>query len=193
MLCLMIITVTCSECSAVVNLKGKLSYLYETEAPQEKDETPQRRILPKKGDIAVLVEGDDKQHIAMAEVMIIEELASRGYRIVDEAKMKRIKAAAARAKAAIYALEGNVEGILSLNANYSAAATVIARVRADRPRMNELLVYTGTASVELLAVTSNGKKLGGRTANSKVIEYTVGGTMRKALYEAVREGMRQFF
>lgn len=189
----MIITVTFSESSAVTRLKGKLSDLYETEAPREKNETPQRRILPKKGDIAVLVECDDKQHRAIAEAMIIEELRSRGYRIVDEAKMKKIKAAAARAKAAIYALEGNVAGILSLNAHYSAAATVVARVQAEYPRKNELQLYTGTASVVLLAVTSGGKKLGGRVADAKTIGYSIDETMRKSLYEAVRNGMQQFF
>ena len=130
-LCLILILLASVEAYAIT--LGKLSGLYKDNTTEQQDTTPQRRILPKKGDIAVLVEGDNKQHVAMAEAMIIEELASRGYRIVDEAKMKQIKAASARAKAAIYALEGNVAGILSLNAHYSAAATVIARVQAEYP------------------------------------------------------------
>lgn len=190
-LCLILILLASVEAYAIT--LGKLSGLYKDNNTEQQETTPQRRILPKKGDIAVLVEGDNKQHVAMAEAMIIEELASRGYRIVDEAKMKQIKAASARAKAAIYALEGNVAGILSLNAHYSAAATVIALVQAEYPRMNDLRLYTGTASVVLLAVTSGGKKLGGRTADSQFIGYSIEETMRKSLYEAVRNGMQQFF
>lgn len=190
-LCLTLILSTAVEANAGVRLKGKLSDLYGG-GTKEKETAP-RRILPKKGDIAVLVEGDDKQHRAIAEAMIIEELRSRGYRVVDEAKMKRIKAVAARAKAAIYALEGNVAGILSLNAHYSAAATVVARVQAEYPRMNEFQLYTGTASVVLLAVTSGGTKLGGRVADGKTIGYSIDETMRKSLYEAVKNGMQQFF
>ena len=190
-LCLLLILSTISESQAGILLKGKLSDLDDNRQPQE---TPKnRRILPKRGDIAVLVEGDNKQHIAIAEAMIIEELASRGYRVVDEAKMKRIKAAAARAKAAIYALEGNVAGILSLNAHYSAAATIVARVQAGQPRMNEFQLYTGTASVVLLAVTSGGVKLGGRTADAKTVGYTIDETRQDALKQAVREGMLQLF
>ncbi|MBQ7193191.1 MAG: hypothetical protein IJR98_02320 [Synergistaceae bacterium] len=189
---LLLILSMSADAKAGILLKGKLSGLYENE-PAEQQESPQRRILPKKGDIAVLVEGSNGQHKAMAEAMIIEELASRGYRVVDEAKMKRIKAAAARAKAAIYALEGNVAGILSLNAHYSAAATVVARVEAERPRLNEFQLYTGTASVVLLAVTSGGQKLGGRVADAQFVGYTIDETMRKSLYNAVREGMKQFF
>ena len=192
-LCIMLIMSAAVEAHSGTRLKGKLSDLYGSGIKEEEDTAPQRRILPKRGDIAVLVEGDDRQHRAMAEAMIIEELTSRGYRIVDEAKMKRIKAAAARAKAAIYALEGNVAGILSLNAHYSAAATVVARVQAEYPRMNEFRLYTGTASVVLLAVTSGGKKLGGRVADAKIVGYSIDETMRKALYEAVKNGMQQFF
>lgn len=196
-LCLILLLLLGIEAHAGILLKGKLSGLYENEdnyAEQQNDTMPQRRILPKRGDLAVLVEGDDKQHRAIAEAMIIEELTSRGYRIVDEAKMKQIKAAAARAKAAIYALEGNVAGILKLNAHYSAAATVIARVQAEYPRMNETGLYTGSASVVLLAVTSGGKKLGGRTAYAeKIIGFSIEETMRKSIYQAVRNGMQQFF
>lgn len=191
-LCLVLI-LSAAEADAKILLKSKLSDTYRDEPKEQNDTASQRRILPKRGDIAVLVEGDNKQHRAMAEAMIIEELASRGYRIVDEAKMKRIKAAAARAKAAIYALEGNVAGILSLNAHYSAAATVVARVEAEYPRLNEFRLYTGTASVVLLAVTSGGKKLGGRTADAQFIGYSIDETMRKSLHEAVKNGMKQFF
>ncbi len=151
-----------------------------------------RRILPRHGDIAVIVQGEDSHHVAIAEAMIIEELINRGYRVVDEAKMKRIKMAAARAKAAQYAWEGNIEGLLKLNGNYSVAATVIARVRAETPELNEYELYTGTASVAIMAV-SGPKKLGGRTAEAKPSGFSIDEAMRKSLQEAVRNGMQQFF
>ena len=182
-----------SESYAEIRLKGKLSDLYDS-PPQNNNNVPHsdRRILPRRGDIAVIVEGDDRQHIAIAEVMIIDELINRGYKVVDEAKMKRIKMAAAKAKAAQYAWEGNIEGLLKLNGNYSVSATVLARVRAEYPRKNEYRLYTGTASVTLMAV-AGAKKLGGRLADSKVVGYTVEETMRKSLQEAVQSGMQQFF
>lgn len=190
-LCLTMILSLFSEAQAKILLKSKLSG--SGSEPVQHDEPKHRRVLPKRGDIAVIVEGSNKQHVAIAEAMIIEELASRGYRVVDEAKMKRIKAAAARAKAAIYALEGNVAGILSLNAHYSAAATIVARVQAGEPRLNEFRLYTGTASVVLLAVTSGGKKLGGKTAEAKTVAYTADETRQNALKQAVRDGMLQLF
>ena len=181
------------ESQAGIRLKGKLSGS-SVSSSSNNNYAPQsdRRILPRRGDIAVIVEGDDRQHVAIAEAMIIEELINRGYRVVDEAKMKRIKMAAARAKAAQYAWEGNIAGLLKLNGNYSVSATILARVRAEYPRENEFQLYTGTASVVLMAVAGP-KKLGGRTADSKVVAYSIEETMRKSLYEAVQNGMQQFF
>ena len=196
-LCFLAVIFESADSYAVMLRKGKLSDFSDEPPERTQENKPNRRVLPKRGDIAVVVEGEDRQHVSMAEAMIIEELSSRGYRIVDEAKMRRIKAAAARAKAAIYALEGNVAGILSLNAHYSVGATVVARVRAGIPRMNEARLYTGSATITLLAVTSGGVKLGGQTARVEgrdgIIGYTIDDTMDKAIYEVVRRGMEQLF
>lgn len=178
-----------------IRLKGKLSGGSKYESSSSSygtDPDTDRRILPRRGDVAVIVDGDDSQHIAIAEAMIIEELNRRGYRVVDEAKMKRIKMAAARAKAAQYAWEGNIAGLLKLNGNYSVSATILARVRAEYPRLNEYELYTGTSSIVLMAV-SGAKKLGGRTAEGRAIGYSFEESMRKSLYEAVHNGMQQFF
>ena len=169
-----------NESHAGIRLKGKLSDLADTPSYSNSNSSvnnSDRRILPKRGDVAVIVEGDDRQHTAIAESMIIEELISRGYRVVDEAKMRRIKMAAARAKAAQYAWEGNIAGLLKLNGSYSVSATILARVRS---------------SIVLMAVAGP-KKLGGRTAAGKSIGYSVEEAMRKSLYEAVQNGMQQFF
>ena len=187
------------ETNAEIRLKGKLSGGNTPPSSYNNNDygsnysvEPDRRILPRRGDIAVIVEGDNRQHVAIAETMIINELIDRGYRVVDEAKMKRIRMAAAKAKAAQYAWEGNIAGLLKLNGSYSVAATVLARVNAEYPRLNEYELYTGTSSVVLMAV-SGPKRLGGRMSDAKSIGYSVEEAMRKSLYEAVRNGMQQFF
>lgn len=186
--CLAIMLFTLTDADAAILLKSKMSA-----SRRGADSAGNRRVLPKRGDIGVIVEGSDQQYVAVAEAIIIEELASRGYRVVDEAKMKRIKMAAARAQAARYALEGNVEAILRINAHYSAAATIVAHVKAENPELNEFRLYTGTASSALIAVTSGGRKLGGKTAYSKTVAYTADETRHKALEQAVRESMQQLF
>ena len=193
LICLIVILFTLTDAESAIRLKSKLLDSSSSTKNDTADKVKQRRVLPKKGDIGVVVEGSDPQHVAIAEAMIIEELASRGYRVVDEAKMKRIKMAAARAQAARYALEGNVEAILRINAHYSAAATIVAHVEAGRPELNEFRLYTGTASAALLAVTSGGRKLGGKTSYAKTVGYTADETRHNALKQAVTEGLSLLF
>ena len=184
---------TLTDAESAIHLKKKLP---DSSSSAQNDTTgngKNRRVLPKRGDIGIIVEGSDPQHVAIAEAIIIEELASRGYRVVDEAKMKRIKMAAARAQAARYALEGNVEAILRINAHYSAAATIIAHVEAGRPELNEFRLYTGTASAALLAVTSGGRKLGGKTSYAKTVGYTADETRQNALKQALTESLALLF
>ncbi|MBQ6971215.1 MAG: hypothetical protein IJP86_02540 [Synergistaceae bacterium] len=191
--CLAVILFTQGEAQAAILLRSKVKDSLDDSSTSAKSEENHRRVLPRRGDIGVVVDGSNPQHVAIAEAMIIEELASRGYRVVDEAKMKRIRMAAARAQAARYALEGNVEAILRINAHYSAAATIVAHVEAGNPERNEFKLYTGTASVALLAVTSGGKKLGGKTADAKVVAYTADETRQKALKQAVKDALQQLF
>lgn len=173
--------------------RGKLSGNNSSSYDSNNVPHTNRRILPKRGDIAVIVEGDDKQHVAMSEAMIISELINHGYRVVDEAKMRRIKMAAARAKAAQYAWEGNIAGLLKLNGNYSASATILARVRAGMPERNEIGAYTGTASIRILAVTSGGLKLGGEVAQGKAVGYTIEEARQNAINNSVTKGLEKIF
>ena len=163
------------------------------DSEEERDYRLNRPVLPNTGDIGVVVDGYDPMHIATAEAMIIEELASNGYRVVDEARMKKLRAAAARAKAARYALEGNVSAILKLNGTYNATATIVARVQAGHPVVNEFKLYTATASAAMIAVTSSGTKLGGKTAQGKAVGYTWEEAQQNAIESAVREGLAQMF
>ena len=189
-LSLLLCLAPCKLESAVIR-KGKLSKDRPHAATVQSASS--HSVLPKKGDIAVVVEGEDAQYVRMTEAMIVDSLVNHGYRVVDEAKMKKIRAAAAKARAARLALEGNVEGILKISSGYNAAATIVATVRAGQPRENEFNLYTGTASVVLMAVTSNGTKLGGKTAQGKQVGYTEDETQQKAIYSAVEAGMAQMF
>lgn len=150
-------------------------------------------VLPKRGDITIVVEGDDDQHVKVAETKIIDSLVNHGYRVVDEKKMRAAKAAAVKAQAYRLAMQGNYNAIFKLNASYSVAATILARVQAGQAVQNQFGLYTGTASVTLLAVTSNGTKLGGRTANSKEVAFTEYETLMKCIESAVEEGMNQMY
>ena len=152
-----------------------------------------RRILPKHGDIGVIVEAPDYMHQSAAEAMIIRELVNHGYRVVDEQKMKRMKMAAAKAQAARYAFEGNIAALLNVNGHYSAAATIVARVRASYPVRNPMGSLTATATVTLLAVTSRATKLGGDVAQGKSIGYTAEEAMQNAINNAVEQALSQIF
>ncbi|MBQ3345911.1 MAG: hypothetical protein IJG51_03310 [Synergistaceae bacterium] len=150
-------------------------------------------VLPRRGDIAVVVEGDDDQHVRIAETKIIDSLIKHGYRVVDEKKMRAAKAAAVRAQAYRLAMQGNYDAIFKLNASYSCAATVIARVQAGQAIQNMLGLYSGSASISLLAVTSRGTKLGGRTSYSKGVGMSEYEAFMKCIETAVEDGMKQMY
>ena len=187
--------------AVILVLSIVMTMTFTAEAAKKKKTAPKPQavstvpdsVLPKRGDIAVLVEGDDEQHVKITEAKIIDSLVNHGYRVVDEKKMKAIRAAAVRAQAARYALQGNVDGILRLNGSYSCAATVVARVQAGQPVQNQFQLYTGNATIAILAVTSNGTKLGGKTAMSKEVAFSEYETQVKAIETAVEEGMAQMY
>ena len=187
---LLLMLAVCAVSEATMLKKGKLPDQYP-DLPKQQNQPHQ--ILPKKGDIGVVVDGTDTMHVSTTEAMIIQELVNHGYRVVDEKKMKSMKMAAAKAQAARYAFEGNISALLKVNGHYSAAATVCAKVRAGQPVRNELGVLTGTATISLLAVTSRGTKLGGDMAQGKALGYTVEEAQQNAINEAVRNALAQIF
>ena len=187
---LLLVLTMCPMSEATMLKRGKLSDQFP-DTPTQKP--PHHEILPKRGDIGVVVDGVDTMHVATTEAMIIQELVDHGYRVVDEQKMKRMKMAAAKAQAARYAFEGNIAALLKVNGHYSAAATVCAKVRAGRPVRNELGLLTGTATISLLAVTSRGTKLGGDMAQGKAIGYTFEEAQQNAINAAVRNALSQIF
>ena len=90
-------------------------------------------------------------------------------------------------------MQGNYNAIFKLNASYSCAATVMARVQAGKTVQNQFGLYTGTASVSIMAVTSRGTKLGGKTSNSKQVGFTEDETVIKCIEAAVEDGMKQMY
>ncbi len=149
-------------------------------------------VLPRKGDIAVIVEAD-KDYLRRAEAFIVDNLIKRGYRVVDEAKMKKIRAASARAQAARLALFGEESKILRISSHYSVAATVIANIISDQPKENEFGFYVGTASAAFLVIKSNGIRLGGKISESKKIASSEAEVRRQAVDDAMQKGIIQIF
>lgn len=182
-LCLIACVFACYEVEAASKRRAKKTQI---------DSSSEQSVLPQKGDIAVLVEGPE-EHKSRAEATIIKILVNRGYRVVDEAKMRRIRAASAKAQAARYALYGEFDKIVKINGSYSVATTVIANIVPEQTRENRLKLFTSTASVSVIAVKSNGIKLGGETSASKQIGYTEAEAMRKAVDAAIQDGMLQLF
>lgn len=182
-MCLMTCLLTCYEAEAASKRRVKKA---------QTDSSSEQSVLPKKGDIAVLVEGPE-EHKSRAEAIIVNMLVNRGYRVVNEAKMRSIRAAAARAQAARYALYGEFDKVLKISSGYSVAATVIAHIVPEQTRDYRSKFFTSTASVAVLAVKSNGIKLGGKTSASKKIGYTEAEAMRQAVDAAIEDSMLQIF
>lgn len=150
-------------------------------------------ILPKKGDIAVLVEGEDEQQTKIAEIQIINSLIAHGYRVVDEKKMQAMKLAATQSRARELARQGNFSAIFKLNASYSVGATIYARIQAGQPVQNQFGFYTGDATAVITAAASGGITLGGRIAMTKQHGGTTYETQIKAIQAAVDDGMSQIY
>lgn len=137
--------------------------------------------IPKKGSIAVLVQGPSEQHTASALSIMIRQLTAKGYKIMDQNKLAQIR----RSKAAQYALEGNVSAIMKLSSQYGIGTTIIVTVTAGNPVENEFLLQTGTASAAVKAISSGGAMLYGDTVSGKQVGYTPDEASQKAIEAAV--------
>ena len=188
MVLLFTLVLTCGAEAAKTKKKRSSSSSVSSSSAQASDS-----VLPKRGDIAVVVEGDDDQHVSVAETKIINSLIQHGYRVVDEKKMRAARAAAVKAQAYRLAMQGNYNAIFKLNASYSCAATILAKIQSGKAVPNQFGLYTGNASVSLLAITSGGKKLGGKTAFGKEVAFTEYEALMKCIESAVDESMKQMY
>ena len=149
--------------------------------------------LPNTGKIAVLADSVDSQHAAIAEAVIIDELTANGYTVLDDAALGKIHRQAGRENALARAFRGNVAGVANIGRSNNAAYTILARVKAGIPERNEAKLFTGTASAVIMAISSQGDKIGGRSISGKAVGYTVDEAREKALEKAVLDGLRQLF
>jgi hypothetical protein len=120
---------------------------------------PADAALPKKGDIAVVavpMNGESRDYVDIVENAVIEKLTSSGYKVVDEARKKKIRAAVAQRKADAAYLNGDVDALMKISFGYSVGATIAVSFRVDRPVVNEFKLYTGTASLTFNSKTSGG-------------------------------------
>jgi hypothetical protein len=152
----------------------------------------QKPALPKKGDIAIAVDGSDEQFRSIVQSVVIQELLSRGYRVVDEKKMKQIHQSAAARKAVQLALAGDMAGLAKLSGSYNAAAVVALRVEAGAPRENEFDLLTGTATVTFVVMIAGGSQTTGSDyAAAKKVGYTEEEAARLSVEEAAWQAVEK--
>jgi len=140
-----------------------------------------RAELPKGKTIAVLVKGTS--HAPLARSILIRALLDEGYKAVDEKQLERIR----QNKAAILALEGNVEAIMSLGRTFGFSVLLSGSVSVPSPVRNEFGLFTATATVSATACTaSNARQVAAGSASAKEIGYTADEAARKAVEAATR-------
>ncbi len=153
-----------------------------TDIAQNTDSTP---------DIAVIVDGDDPLQVETAETRIISFLIQNGYSPANEEKMRAVKADAAKYQAVSLAMQENYSAVFRLIAGYSLAAVVLADVLEGHAEKNPFDLYTGMASVRLLAVTSSVTKMGGQTSSKRAVAFGEEEAVLKSIEAAVDEGMKE--
>ncbi len=140
-----------------------------------------RAELPKGKTIAVLVKGPS--HAALARSILIRALLDEGYKAVDERQLERIR----ENKAAILALEGNVEAIMELGRTFSFSVLLSGSISLPQPVRNEFGLFTAMATVSATACTaSNARQIAAGSASAKEIGYTADEAARKAVETATR-------
>jgi hypothetical protein len=143
--------------------------------------------LPKKGSIAVLVKGPSEQHTASTLSIMIQQLVAKGYKVVDQNKLAQIR----KSKAALLALEGDVDAIMKLSSQYGVSTTITVNVTAGQPALNEFQLFTGTASAAVKAVSSGGAMLYGDTVSGKQVGYTRDEARQKAVEAAAADAVER--
>lgn len=121
--------------------------------------------------------------IGSAEAVVSRILLDKGYPLVNQGQLKKIK----ESKAAMLALDGNVEGILKLGSAYNVRIFVTGKVARHRPIKNPMGTYTATAAIAVRAYsTSNGKYLFSDAAEGKALGGSPDEASEKALQEVAK-------
>jgi hypothetical protein len=137
--------------------------------------------LPKGKTIAVMVRSASTQHARSSESILINSLIQNGYKAVDQKRLASIR----QHKAALLALDGNVEAIMQLSQTYGFNVLVSGRATIHTPVKNEFGLYTSTAVVSVTACYgSSGRQIFADTRTAKEIGYTGDEAGQKALETA---------
>ncbi len=116
-----------------------------------------------------------------AEAIIKQALINNGYPVVNEAQLAKIR----QSKAAMLALDGNVDAILSLGRTYGIRIFLSGKATMQRAQQNEFGLYTSTAVLAVQAYSAtNGKYIFSHTTNAKEVGYTPDEASQKALNKA---------
>lgn len=143
--------------------------------------------LPKGKTIAVLVRSASAQYSRSAEAILINGLIQGGYKAVDQKQLESIR----KNKAAVLALDGDVDAILKLSQTFGFNVLVSGRATVHAPVKNEFGLFTATAVVAITACRgADGRQLFADTASAKEIGYTGNEAGQKALESAAREAAR---
>ncbi len=142
--------------------------------------------LPKGKNIAMVIYENAGGYQATAatgsaEAIIRQALINNGYPVVNEAQLAKIR----QSKAAMLALDGNVDAILSLGKTYGIRIFLSGKATMQRAQQNEFGLYTSTAVLAVQAYSAtNGKYIFSHTTNAKEVGYTQDEASRKALDKA---------
>ena len=143
--------------------------------------------LPRGKTIAVIVRGASAQQARSAEAILISSLIQGGYKAVDQDRLETIR----KNKAAVLALDGDVDAILKLSQTYGFNVLVSGRATVHTPVKNEFGLFTATAVVSLTACQgSDGRQLFAETASAKEVGYTGDEAGQKAIEAAARQASR---
>ena len=137
--------------------------------------------LPKRGTVGVIVEGVNKQHNVSVAALVCQRLVAKGYKVVDRNTLAAIR----DDKMATAALNGDGAAVARLSSQYGVGTMITINAHAEERESTGAFgkagVMTGTASVTVEAITSDGrnvysdvvqgKALGGRVeAAQKAVE-----------------------
>lgn len=140
--------------------------------------------LPKKGNVALVLDDGKSSSTSFveAEDSIRKELIKKGYRIVNEKKLAEIR----RSKAALLALEGNVEAIKSLGSKYGIRYFIRGRVALHEARKNDANLFTATAVITVKGYNSSGQYFFSDTVEGREVGYTTEDAQHRALIKATQ-------
>ena len=143
--------------------------------------------IPNSGLVAILAAGWSDLHAATVTSIMAREFMANGYRVVAP----DILAAIRRHSEASAALSGNANAIKALSAQYGFSSIVTAQVEAGWPVENEFKLFTGTSSIAVMAMNSDGEMIYADTAMGRQVGYTPDEAAQKSMEAAAQSAVQR--